>query len=378
MQKDDGRNKMTIPAGLKSIAIALPQKKYDNYYWVENWPQLVERETGWLWKRNDLQNNRNKHFNEQMANYVDDIFRGARYRYFLDHDETVFSLELKAAEEALKQAQLTSSNIDLLISTSFLADQVGEGSSAYLAKALDLQHSAWNMESACSSFTVAYDTAVGLVQSGRYKNILVVTSCCYSKNVDLNTPLAFGIGDAAVSIVVSADTSCAGYLGGCNRHSAETIGSVSFETSTSRETGNLKHYLTPHGEVARERLRDMSEPLLKHCVEGALIDAQLNLDDLDYFIFNSPMAWYTEFCVKTLGISPEKTHNIFPYYTNIGSSLPGVSLYHAAYEGKILQGDKVLIYTVGSVSSCMALILEWGDTNTGRLPVNAPKKIEVI
>lgn len=369
---------MTVSVGIQSIAIALPEKKVENNYWLENYPELVKGEAGWLWQKKNLQKNKNNTFNQEMAPYLDDIFRGAKQRYFLDSNESVLSLEIEAAKEAIYQADIKSEKIDLLISTSFLSDRVGVGNAAYLSKALDLQRAAWNMESACSSFSVALDTAVAFIQAGRYKNILVVTSCCYSKNVDLNTPLSLGVGDAAVSILVSSSQSAKGYLGGWNRHSAETIGSVCFKTEASRKTGYVKHYLTPKGDVAREKLRDSSTLLLQHCVDGVLKNACLSLEDIDYFIFNSPMAWYTKFCISTLKITPDKTHDIFPYYTNIGASLPGVSLYHAAFEGKIRKKDKVLIYSIGSESSASAIILEWGDVKVGRLPQNAPEKIHTL
>ncbi|WP_018690947.1 3-oxoacyl-ACP synthase III family protein [Algicola sagamiensis] len=369
---------MNSSVGIKSLAIALPDQVLDNQFWIDNHPELFENFNIWAWGKSDIQKNENQAFNTEMAQYVEDPFRGAKRRHYLNDDESVLSLELKAAQEAITQAKLTTDDIDLLICTSFLSDQTEMGGAAHLASALELQHSAWNMESACSSFLVGYRTATGLVQSGQYKNVLVVTSCCYSKNVDINTTIAFGVGDAATAVVVSAVNEGEGYLGGCNRHSAETIGAVSFESTTSPLTGKMKTFLRPNEKIAKEKLRATSEPLLKHCVEGALADAEMQLEDIDYFIFNSPIAWYSDFCATALNIDQSKTHNIYPYYANVGAALPALSLYHAVYEGKIKPGDNVLVYTVGSVSSCTAVVIRWGETGLGRLPHSAPMKIESI
>jgi 3-oxoacyl-[acyl-carrier-protein] synthase-3 len=60
--------------------------------------------------------------------------------------------------------------------------------------------------------------------------------------------------------------------------------------------------------------------------------------------------------------------NLYPIYANVGPALAGLNLFHAAQWGKLKKGDKVLVYSIGSVSSCCAVVMRWGDVALGEAP----------
>jgi 3-oxoacyl-[acyl-carrier-protein] synthase-3 len=305
-------------------------------------------------------------FNREMAPYLRDPFRGARQRRVLPPGGSALSLEVAASREALETAGIEAGEIDLVICTSFLPDSTGIGGATFLAKELGIEGGAWNLESACSSALIALNTACSLVAAGQHRKILVVTSCCYSRVTREEDPISWGVGDAATAMVVGEVDAGYGYLGGHTVHSAETVGAVAYHLELD-EDRRPRHRLRTGRDAAR-LLRANSERYLLKCASGALGKAGLTVEDIDHLVVNTPLAWYAPFCAKVLGIDPEQALSVYPYYSNVGPALLGVNLLHAAHWQSFEKGDRVLLYTVGSVSSCAAAVVRWGDVALGALP----------
>lgn len=354
--------------GLLSVATALPKKMLTNEHWRRQHPELVAQaeQKIWMWKRPTDFGEGSTLFNLEMEPYLRDPFRGTRQRRVLAEGEKVLDLELAAAREALAVAKVDVSEVDLLISSALLSDQPGIGSAAYLAQALGLRGAAFNLESACASTVIGLETAAGLIRGGQYRKVLVVTSCAYSRATREDDPIAWGIGDAATAILVGPVEEGLGLLGTFSVNSSSTNPAVSYQVELD-EIG--RPYLRMRtGRAAAQILRDTSEPFLHECVAGALIKAGVELGEIDHFVFNTPLAWYARFCARSLSIDPARTLSVYPLYANVGPCLPGITLHHAAHWQGYRKNDLVLIYSVGSVSSCAAAIVRWGDVALGELP----------
>lgn len=357
--------------GLRSLAVAVPDRVITNDFWHQSYPDVVAaaEERIWMWKKPQDKSEGSEPFNLEMQPYVTDPFRGARKRRFMEPGGTALELESDAARQALAAAGVTADEIDLLICTSFLPDSVGIGGAAFLARELGLEGAAaWNLETACSSTNVAFQTACGLVQSGQHRHALVVTSCCYSRVTVPSDPVCWGIGDAATAIVVGPVRSGAGLLGSHTVHSGATCGAITYEMELD-EASVPYIRLRPQSTAAR-LLRETSEGYLRECVGSALDKAGLGLGDVDHFIFNTPLAWYASFCARALGVERSKSISVYPIYANVGPALLGLNLFHAAHWKGFRPDDVVVLYSVGSVSSCSAAVVRWGDARLGALPAN--------
>jgi 3-oxoacyl-[acyl-carrier-protein] synthase-3 len=91
----------------------------------------------------------------------------------------------------------------------------------------------------------------------------------------------------------------------------------------------------------------------------------VKVDEIDCFVFNTPTAWYADFCSAALGVPRARAVDTYPEYANIGPALLPANLYRAAASGQLRPGDLVLLYTVGSVSSAGALVMRWGEVALG-------------
>ncbi len=354
--------------GLQAVGVSVPERVLDNDHWRRGHPQMISDVEGriWMWRKPMEWSEGSEAFNREMAPYVRDPFRGSRQRRYLESDGSALKLEAAAARNALAAAELTPDDVDLAICGSFQPDQWGIGNAAFLARELGLAGAAWNLESACSSALVAFHTACSLVESGQYRRVLVVSSCSYSRATVEHDPISWGVGDAATAMIVGEVEDGAGYLGGHTVHTAETCDAVAYHLEPRR--GGPPRLRIRTGRQTAEILRGTSESYLKECCHGALESAGLVIQDIDHFVFNTPLAWYSAFCARVLGVDRAKTLSVYPLYANVGPALLGLNLLHAAHWRGYRPSDLVLLYTVGSVSTCSAAVMRWGDVALGELP----------
>jgi len=357
------------PVGIRSLALSFPSIIRTNDYWREQFPELFTQAQPKVRLYQPVAStadiNELDIWSQEVKPYLSDPFRGNVERRVLAPDESSLMLECRAARDALAAAKLAPESVDLAIVTSLFSDQIGLGSAAYLARELQLRCPAWNLESTCSSALVALQNACALVQTGEYRNALVVVSHVGSNSVDEEDTLSWSMGDGAGAFVVDALKPNQGILGTKIVHTAATCGAYLHELTTDAQ--GKPRIRTKTGENA-SLLAETSVDFVRTCCQDAIAAAGVTFDQIDFFAFNTPTAWYANVCTRALGIDPERTINLYPRYANIGPVLPIANLYHAVLEGKISENNLVLVYANGAGSTAAASVMRWGDVALGRAP----------
>lgn len=342
--------------------ISFPATVRNNDYYRKHYPKHVadieNSQLSTLWTPEDSQEL--TYFERAMTPYLTDPFRGTLKRHILAPDETIRAHEIAAATAALDAASITPEQVDLLISVSMWPDQLGFGNGLWLAERLGLRCAAWNLETAQSGGLAALQTAHALTSSGLYKTVLVVASCSYSRAVPESSTFAWFLGDAASAAVIT--TACTDRTGG------ELLSAAALNTVESKHEFIATPMDTPYGpnlELTPSTAR--GSILLKHTdfhlssvVNQAIDRAGYQLSDIDFFVFPTPVAWFTDFAIQLLDIDPAKTMNTHPQYANIGPALPLANLHAALSAEHIQPDDLVLLAAIGSVSSAAASVLRWG------------------
>ncbi|NER32064.1 MAG: 3-oxoacyl-ACP synthase, partial [Symploca sp. SIO1C4] len=126
------------------------------------------------------------------------------------------------------------------------------------------------------------------------------------------------------------------------------------------------------GKSMSKLIRDHTKRFLCDCIEGAAAAAGLTLNQIDFFVFSTPFAWFISLCINVLGIDPERTINLYPNYANIGAALPATNLYYAAQLGKFRENSIVLLFSIGASSTAGATVMRWG--NVALAPASSPNK----
>ncbi len=349
-------------AGMKSLAISVPDDDRTNEYYRARAGHVVSALEEKARSFGAMPAGAGDPFSEAMTPYLADPFRGTVRRRILEPGRKALDLELTAAGAALRAAAITPGDVELLVASSFLPDQIGVGNAVFLARELGMKGAAWNLETACSSSIVGFETAAALVRSGQYANVLVTASCTYSRVLAETNPMAWQVGDGAGAFVVGRVAPDEGFLGKKLLHTASTCGAFFYELALDEGAPVVR---MGADSDAGKLLRDASEVCLRECTEGALLDAGLRLEDIDWFVFNTPMAWFVEFAVRVLGFDRAHTLDTYPFVANAGPALMPINLFLAAKAGKIRPGDRVLLYSMGGVSSAAAVVLRWGDVALG-------------
>jgi 3-oxoacyl-[acyl-carrier-protein] synthase III len=355
------------PVSIRSLAINFPQTIRTNDYWLEKFPDsftqtrqrevrrtpvadLIPTPSGidlWL---------------QEVTPFLADPFRGSVQRRVLAGDESSLRLESQAARSALAAANLAAADVDLAIVSSLFPSDVGPGLATHLAQQLGLRCPAWNLESTCASALIALQTAQAFIQTGTYRQVLIVVSHIGSQAVNEADTLSWSMGDGAAAMVVSADGADRGILSTQIVPTIATCGAYTHELTIDAD-GNPR-IQTGTGENVSS-LAVTAADTVRECCQSAVAAAGISLDRIDYFAFNTPTAWYASVCAKALGIDPERVIDLYPTYANIGPVFPLANLYHGAASGKIRPDDLVLVYANGAGATAAAMVIRWGDVALG-------------
>ena len=356
--------------GIRSLSVSFPSIIRTNNHWSENLPNSTVENKPRRARRSrpaELTSSTNglDIWSQAVAPYLSDPFRGSHERRVLAPDESSLTLEYRAAKDALDGAKLSPDQVDLAIVASLFPEHIGPGSVTYLARQLELRCPAWNLESTCSSAIIALQNACALVRSKEYCNVLVVVSQIGSNSVDEQDTLSWSMGDGAGAFVVTSLPPNQGVLGSKIVPTTATCGAYSYELVTNAQ--GQPRICTRTGENAN-MLAETAVDCVRTCCEGAMAAAGVTKEEIKFFAFNTPTAWYARVCTQALGIDPERTINLYPRYANIGAVFPLANLYHAAQAGKIQENDLVLVYTNGAATTAAATVMRWGNVALGLAP----------
>jgi 3-oxoacyl-[acyl-carrier-protein] synthase-3 len=358
------------PVGIKAIAVTFPDNIRTNDYYRQHYPEMItqaEQKTlarAFSVAASNEDDSEPDIWTEEMMPYISDPFRGTVERRVVALDDSALELEYRTAVDVLKAAELAPEDIDLMLVTSLFPDHILPGDASFLAGKLGLKGAAWNVESTCTSGLVSLQTACSLVQTGQYRNVLIIVSTTYSRFTDPNDTLAFLSGDGIGAFLVTSLEAEQGVIGTKIINTAETCGAF-YQEFTPKAPNQM--FIRARKNTGKMFV-DTTVKFLRNCCEGAAADAGVSLKDIDFFVFNTPTAWYSRVCTRTLGVDPERTLNLNPVYGNIGPSFPFANLYHAAQLEKIKENDLVLVYTMGSSSNGGAAIMRWGKVALGTAP----------
>lgn len=360
-------SRTTHAAGIVAVAAAYPEQHMPNSYWLERHAGLVaDVERHALSKVFKEPEGGACLFDVCMRPYLNDPFRGVKDRRWLSANETLLSLEQRALQQACDALGIRPRDLDMVFVGALPRAHYGTGDAAFLAEMLGLP-AAIDLESACTQAAVGVQTACALVESGRYERVAVVSGCGYSTLTAIDDPLGWASGDGATALIVGRVAEGRGYIAGHTISAIETNGAMALYPVV--EAGSPDPVLRMRANAAAgAKLRDTAEPYIKTCIGETLRKAGVTVDDVDYFVCNTPLAWYADFCARAIGFPPSKITNTHPLYANTGPALLVGNLLHAAHDGKLPDGGLVCLYSVGSTATASAALFRWQTPALGPLP----------
>jgi len=288
---------------------------------------------------------------------------GIEARHKAAEGEGTSDLALPAAEMAIANAGLRTDDIDAVICCTVSPDQIFPATANILHGKLGLKNvGSFDINAACSGFMAGLMTSNALIASGVHETILLIgceiqTNRMTWKNRD--TAVLFGDGAGAVVLQAAA-----------NGHGVLTthLGSdgSSYEILHLPRGGSAQPYTVENFDEDAYTIYMSGGELFKRAVikfvevtQEALDATGLTMDDIDVFIPHQANARIIEAAGQRMGIAPEKVvMNIQKRGNTTAASIP-IALHEAVEEGRIHEGDHVLLASFGAGLTWGASILKW-------------------
>jgi 3-oxoacyl-[acyl-carrier-protein] synthase III len=291
---------------------------------------------------------------------------GVRERRWVTAEESNSGLGATAVHEAVANAGLNLTDIDLFINASGSVEQAIPDGGALLQRALGLQDSGipcFSVHATCLSFINALQVAAGLLHTHQYHHIVISSAEIASRALNFHEPESWTLlGDAAAAVVLTrtppgessaihamqfATYSEGAYLtalngGGTRLHPSNPA---------TRPEDNL---FTMDGPQVLRRVMRYSPSFLESLQPGL----SNGLGDINMVVPHQASL----IGIKMLRLfrwPEEKIATTIQWLGNcVAASVP-VTLYEAVQQGQIQRGDKILLIGSGAGLSLGGVVLQF-------------------
>ncbi|MBW8017977.1 MAG: ketoacyl-ACP synthase III [Planctomycetes bacterium] len=284
---------------------------------------------------------------------------GVRQRRYADPETSASDLAVHACRQAVADAGLEMDQIDLLILNTITPDHADPGTGFFLQAKLGLAPKpVLDIKQQCTGLIYGISIADHYVRAGTYKHVLVVCTEVLSKRIDGSNAgrnIAILLGDGAGAVVVGpssdsktgiistilhADGSDAKAL--CTEAPGSALGKMCCIDKEDIEAGKV-HFRMDGKVVFQNGVGRMSEAVFESFEKNGI-----GFDDIDMLIPHQANLRMLEAIVEKIGAPQEKVFVNVEKYGNMASACLPVAFDQARKQGKVKDGDLVLLVAFGS------------------------------
>lgn len=274
-------------------------------------------------------------------------------------EETTSYMAGQAALRAVEQGGIDPAEIQLIILATSSSETVFPCAACEVQKTIGAVHAAgYDMNAACTGFVLAFNTAQAYISAGIYKTIMVIGADSMSNLVDWTdrgTCILFG--DGAGAVLLRAEEGAPVYMAA---HSDGMKGEALTGLSRHRRGWDAKKedkesYIHMDGQgVFRFAVRKVPE-----IIEEVLAQAQVNLDEIDYFVLHQANRRIIEAVAKRLKTDISRfPMNLEEYANTSGATVP-ILLDEMNRKGMLVRGQKIMLSGFGAGLTWAASLFEW-------------------
>ena len=284
-------------------------------------------------------------------------------------EDTSSVMGAKAAKMAIERAGLTKDDIDFIVFATLSPDYYFPGCGVQIQDLLDMPTiGALDVRNQCSGFVYALSVADQFIKTGMYKNVLVIGAEYHSNGLDKTTRgrgVTVIFGDGAGACVLSREEDNTKGILSTHLHSEGKYADKLIVASPS-----IKHWVP---EIIESEEEDISYYpymdgtfVFKHAVvrfsevimEG-LVKNNLTKEDIDMLIPHQANLRIAQFIQKKFGLSDDKVFNNIMKYGNTTAASVIIALTEAWEQGKIKEGNHVVLAAFGSGFTWASAIIKW-------------------
>ena len=326
-----------INATITGVGMYAPEKILDNAYFES----IVNTSNDWIITRT-----------------------GIRERRILEKGGTS-DLATGALKDLMEKHNLLAEEIDVIIVATVTPDMFFPATACLVQENVKAKN-AWgfDLSAACSGFLFAFQTGCSLIESGRYKKVVVIGAdkmSAITDYTDRNTCILFGDAAAAVLIEPTEDSSI-GFkdaLLHCDGQGKDYLymkGGGSLNPATHETVDNKMHYIFQDGKpvfkAAVVGMADISYELMQK--------NNLTGDDVAYLVPHQANLRIIDATAQRMGVGKDKVMiNIDKYGNTTAATIP-LCLVEYYRAGKIKKGDNLVLAAFGAGYTWGAAYLTWG------------------
>jgi 3-oxoacyl-[acyl-carrier-protein] synthase-3 len=282
--------------------------------------------------------------------------------------ETSSSMGVKAATIAIERAGLNKDDIDFIIFATLSPDMYFPGCGVQIQELMDMPTiGALDVRNQCSGFVYGLSVADQFIRSGMYKNILVIGSEYHSGGLDLTTrgrgvSVIFGDGAGAAVLSRSDDPDkgvLSTHLHSEGKHASElTVDGPSIAHWVPEYINNpedISYYPYMNGTFVFKNAVVRFSEVIREGLEAN----NLSVDDIDMLIPHQANLRISQFIQKKFRLADENVYNNIQRYGNTTAASIPIALTEAWEEGKINNGDLIVLAAFGSGFTWGSAILRW-------------------
>ncbi len=289
---------------------------------------------------------------------------GIQERRIAEEDQSTATLAIEAAKEALDRARIHPADLDMVIVATVTPEYPFPATACLVQDALGAKKAgAVDVNAGCSGFIYGLSLGAGMVKSEQAETVLVIGAEVLSRITDWtdrNTCVLFG--DGAGAVVLQASETPGGVLstvlgsdGGGGKHLIIPGGGS--KNPTSAETAkNRDHFIKMNGpEVYKFATRVMGRASKEACVK-----ADVDLGEIDLFIPHQANTRIIKSAAKYLKLDQSKVYQNLQRYGNTSSASVPIALCEAVQEGRVKDGDNLVLVGFGAGLTWGATVVKWG------------------
>ena len=292
-------------------------------------------------------------------------------RHALKGSDTTTSMGVKASLKAIKAAKINKEEIDFIVFATLSPDFYFPGCGVLVQKELGLPTvGALDIRNQCSGFIYALSVADQYIKTGMYKNILVIGAETQSPALDMSTRgrnMAVLFGDGAGAAIVSRSDDPERGILSTHLHSqgehAEQLAMIAPGVGTKwvpqilaeNDPDDVSYYPNMNGQfVFKNAVVRFAE-----VIEEGLKANGLSREDINMLIPHQANLRISQFVQHQFKLTDEQVfNNIMKYGNTTAASVP-IALTEAVQQGKIKDGDLVVLAAFGSGFTWASAIIRW-------------------
>lgn len=288
---------------------------------------------------------------------------GIRERRIASSEEASSDLAFHASKEALRNAGITAEELDLIIVATVTPDMAFPSTSCILQEKLGAKKAAaFDLSAACSGFIYGLANAANFIATGIYKHVLVVGAECLSKITDYtdrNTCILFG--DGAGAVVLGPVAEGRGFrsfeLGadGTGGTLLNASGGGSRNPISQEVLDNKSQYIF----MAGKEVFKFAVKIMGSAAEEALRKAGVDKTDIDLLVPHQANYRIIQSSLERLNLPEDKCMINLNKYGNMSAASIPVALAEANREGRMKEGDTLLLVGFGGGLTWGATVLVW-------------------